>query len=122
MGTTTGDMGAFGGAAPEGWVGNDDPSTNVPANNILVKNYPNPFNPQTTISFTLKNNTDVSVDIYNIKGQIVRNLIKKSMKAGEHNIVWNGKNDNNKIQASGIYFVRVNSGNESTIHKMAMLK
>ncbi len=122
MGTTAGDMGAFGGAAPAGWVGNDDPSTNAPVNNFTVKNYPNPFNPQTTISFTLKNNSDVSVDIYNIKGQIVRNLAKKSMKAGEHNIVWNGKDDNNKIQASGIYFVRINSGNESSIHKMAMLK
>ncbi len=122
MGTTAGDMGAFGGAVPEGWVGNDDPSTNAPVNNISVKNYPNPFNPQTTISFTLKNNAEVSVNIYNIKGQIVRNLIKKSMTAGNHNIVWNGKDNNNKIQASGIYFVRVNSGKESVIHKMAMLK
>jgi PKD repeat protein len=122
MGTISDDMGAFGGAAPAGWVGNDDPSIDIPVNNILVKNYPNPFNPQTTISFNLKKASNVNIKIYNVKGQIVRNLINQSMKAGEHNIVWNGKNNNNKIQASGIYFVKVNHGKESVIHKMAMLK
>ena len=122
MGTTAGDMGAFGAATPGDWVANDDPSTNAPVNSISVKNYPNPFNPQTTISFTLKNNANVSVDIYNIKGQIVKNLINKQMKSGTHNIIWNGKDKNNKIQASGIYFVKVNLGNKISIHKMAMLK
>ena len=88
----------------------------------LYSNYPNPFNPKTTIQFSLKEKTAVNLDIYNIKGQKVKSLINNEMKKGMHSITWNGNNSNNAKCASGIYFYRLKTKNYSKINKMLMLK
>jgi hypothetical protein len=88
----------------------------------LAGNYPNPFNPETTISYSMKEAGSVSIDIYNIKGQLVKHLVKGDMAAGNHTVVWNGTDNNNRAVSSGVYFYKMNSGNYSSTKKMIMMK
>ena len=89
----------------------------------LVSNYPNPFNPSTTISFTLPKSNRVTIDIYNILGEKVRTLINNSeMSSGRKEIKWNGKNQAGNTLSSGVYIYRIHTPNNSVTNKMMMLK
>lgn len=88
----------------------------------LMNNYPNPFNPETTINYSLKNDNFVKIEIYNIKGQLVKHLINKEMKAGTHYVKWDGTDDHNYQLGSGIYFYRMTSGDYSRTKKMMLVK
>ena len=89
----------------------------------LVSNYPNPFNPSTTISFTLPRRNQVSLIIYNILGEKVRTLLdNKEMSQGVKNIQWNGKNSEGNTLASGVYLYRISSSDYSVTKKMMLLK
>ncbi len=89
----------------------------------LIGNYPNPFNPSTTIAFTLDKSQEIEIDIFNIKGQRVKKLINRdTYSRGYHNITWNGKNDNSASCTSGIYFYRLKTANKTFTGKMLMLK
>ncbi len=88
----------------------------------LYSAYPNPFNPSTTLGFNLKEGGDVSLDIYNQKGQKVQTLVQGSLNAGEHEVVWNGTDDNGRKVSSGLYFYRLRSGKYSSTRKMIMMK
>jgi hypothetical protein len=88
----------------------------------LHKNYPNPFNPETTIGFSLKEASSVQITIYNMKGQIVKKLIDRDCIAGNHSIVWNGTDEQGKNVASGIYLYRMTNGNYSSSQKMMLMK
>jgi len=102
-------------------LGDDEQQNQVPLFK-LNRNYPNPFNPTTTISFSLANKGKVELTIYNVKGQKVKTLCKGAMEAGEHSMIWNGKDNSNNPVSSGIYFYKLKSaGNEST-HKMLLMK
>ena len=102
-------------------VANDDPS--APAFiNALNGNYPNPFNPETTIRFSTAAKGPVAIDIYNIKGQLIRHLVKENMNAGNHTVVFNGKDDNDNYVASGMYFYKMQTGKFSSIRKMLLMK
>jgi hypothetical protein len=79
----------------------------IPTSIILHANYPNPFNPTTTIKFELPLASKVSIKIYNILGQEVTELLGREMPAGFHTVVWNGRNNRNDAVASGIYFYRM---------------
>ena len=87
-------------------------------------NYPNPFNPETTIQFTTENTEKkIELVIYNLKGQKVKTLINKVLPAGNHSVVWAGKNTNNKTVASGIYFYNLKVGSKLIdSHKCLLLK
>ena len=102
--------------------GTDNESNDVILVSALEGNYPNPFNPETTIAFSTKESGQVSLDIYNIKGQKVRTLINDHRDAGSHKIVWNGKDDNGKSVASGVFFYRMKSGKYSSTKKMILMK
>ena len=99
---------------------NDDIIT--PMTNKLYANFPNPFNPETTIAFSLKNAGEVKLEIFNIKGQKVKILIDNELSADNHQVVWDGKDDGNKSVSSGIYFYRLESGNYSSTRKMILMK
>ena len=88
----------------------------------FIRNYPNPFNPETTIEFGIKENSNVLIEIYNIKGQKVKTLINGFREAGYHSIIWNGKDSNGKPVASGLYFYRMRTDNYQKIRKMILLK
>ncbi|MBL7148612.1 MAG: T9SS type A sorting domain-containing protein [Candidatus Cloacimonetes bacterium] len=92
------------------------------ANDFNLSNYPNPFNPETTISFDLASNANVEISIYNIKGQKVKTLVNKILPAGEHTTIWNGKDSNNKRVGSGIYFYKLEAGGYQKVKKMLLLK
>ena len=87
-----------------------------------LSNYPNPFNPQTTIKFDLTRKGYTTVDIYNLKGQRVARVLDGILPQGSHTVNWMGKNDNGKPVASGVYFLSVKCNDEQVIHKMMLLK
>jgi len=101
-----------------------DDEENSPTSPISqIRNYPNPFNPETTISFNLKQfRPDVSVNIYNTRGQKVKTLFSGSLPGGNHNLQWKGFDDNNKPVSSGLYFYQISDGTNSQIRKMVLMK
>lgn len=84
--------------------------------------YPNPFNPNTTISFSLSAADDTTVEIYNQKGQLVKALVNSPLEAGNYSFSWNGTDAQGKAVASGLYFYRMKSGKYSSTRKMVMMK
>lgn len=89
---------------------------------LSASNYPNPFNPSTKISYTLKNNGQTELSIYNIKGQKVATLVNDEMSTGTHEVIWNGKDEQGKNVSSGLYFYRLESGTTSLTKKMILMK
>lgn len=94
----------------------------VPGNFFLDQNYPNPFNLQTEIRYGLPQDARVKLVIYNILGEKVRVLVDEYQPAGERNVVWDGKNDNGDVVASGIYLYRLEAGSFTKTAKMSLLK
>jgi len=90
--------------------------------NILYANYPNPFNPETTISFFLMRDSYVNVDIYNIRGQKIKSLVSEFKTAGSHHVVWNGTDENGLPVSSGIYFHKMQSNDFTATKRMLLLK
>ena len=88
----------------------------------LGGNYPNPFNPETEISFSLLERTQVSLVIYNILGEKVKTLVSGEMDAGTHTIHWNGRNEAGNSVASGIYFYRLKAEDFDQTMKMVLMK
>ncbi len=89
----------------------------------LHSNYPNPFNPETTISFVLDKSSEVTLDIYNIRGQKIKSLYHDNAVSGKlYKIIWNGKNDQNRDVASGVYFYRLRTAYSQYQKSMLLLK
>lgn len=88
----------------------------------LAGNYPNPFNPTTSINFAMAEAGKVQIDVYNILGQKVKSLVNNHMEAGNHQVVWNGKDNANSPVASGVYFYKMKTGRYTSTKKMLMLK
>jgi hypothetical protein len=89
---------------------------------VMHPNYPNPFNPSTTISFSLGTGSNVEISVFNIRGQKVRSLYSAFTPAGEHSLVWDGKDDAGRELASGLFFCRLTSPACSKTLKMVMMK
>jgi hypothetical protein len=94
----------------------------VPESYALYQNYPNPFNPETTIRYALPREEKVTLQIFNIRGQMVKTLIDEPVKAGYHSLVWNGRNEAGRAVASGIYFVQLQAGAYQQTRKLALIK
>ncbi|MCF7859409.1 MAG: T9SS type A sorting domain-containing protein, partial [Candidatus Cloacimonetes bacterium] len=98
----------------------DDPV--LPSITALMGNYPNPFNPETTIKYSLNAQEYVQIVIYNIKGEIVKKLVDCEMAPGFQSAVWNGQDGKGQSVASGIYFYRFRTDNKSQTKKMMLIK
>ena len=109
----SGGMGAITGIVQDG-------SSGIPQEYRLNQNFPNPFNPSTTISFDLPEPARVEIDIYNILGQLIRSFDFNHLPAGNHEVVWNGKDSHNNGVPSGIYIYQARL-NENTISKQMLL-
>jgi len=89
---------------------------------ILLGNYPNPFNPSTTIVFRLATESQVNINIFNIKGQKVKILLNEKMTSGIYHLIWNGKDDHEQDLGSGVYFYQLKTIDYSCVKRMIMLK
>ncbi|MCD4829933.1 MAG: T9SS type A sorting domain-containing protein [Candidatus Cloacimonetes bacterium] len=84
--------------------------------------YPNPFNPQTTLSFDLATPAHVSVVVYDVRGRRVRQLSDDNLPAGAHSLLWNGLDEQGNAVGSGVYLLRLQSGDSTSVFKAALLK
>ncbi len=101
-------------------IQNDIPPVNK---YVLHQNYPNPFNPVTTISFSISDNSKVEICIYNIRGQKVKTLTNDEFAEGQHQVIWNSRDNNSKSTASGVYFYKLKvNGKDKAVKKMLLLK
>ncbi|MHB9028619.1 MAG: T9SS type A sorting domain-containing protein, partial [Candidatus Latescibacterota bacterium] len=83
----------------------------------LKGSYPNPFNPSTTITFTLNETRRVALDVYNVAGQKVDTLLNGVLRAGEHSLTWNASG-----RASGVYFCRLEAEGKTAVRKMVLAR
>jgi len=107
--------------ASTGCVGGED-DVQSPHNTALLGNYPNPFNPSTTISYSMKSIAPVVLEIYNLKGQKVRTLVNGIQTEGKHSVVWNGCDDRGNSIGSGVYLYKLRVDGTSFHQKMLLLK
>jgi len=94
----------------------------IPIVSQLYANYPNPFNPSTTISFDMARAGRVSIEVFNSKGQLVKTLVNGMRGAGMHKVVWDGKDFSGNGVSSGIYFYRMVTDDVVSVKKMVMVK
>ena len=94
----------------------------APVISTLNGNYPNPFNPETTIDYSLSNDDMVVMSIYNIKGQLVKNLLSTSQEAGYHQVTWDGRDEKGNLSSSGAYIYMMRTSNGVQTRKMILLK
>jgi hypothetical protein len=97
-------------------------STIITNNTLLLTNFPNPFNPETSIQFALafgegRGEGHVNINVFNVRGQLVANIVEGRYHAGTHTIKWNATG-----HGSGIYFVVLKTENTQIVHKMILLK
>lgn len=89
---------------------------------VSLNNYPNPFNPSTTIAYSLPNDGLIELRIFNVRGQLVKTLVDGEQLAGSYEMVWNGRDNNKKSVSSGIYFYKLSTKDKTIMKKMLMLK
>jgi hypothetical protein len=95
---------------------------NIPDQFALHNNYPNPFNPVTTIRYDLPLGTDVHLVVFDILGREVKTLVNEKQEAGFKSVKWNGRNDMGQTVSAGMYFYRIHAGSFSKVQKMVLLK
>ena len=88
----------------------------------LKQNYPNPFNPSTSINFEIFESSNVSLNVYDLSGRLVKNLLSGNINSGAYSIEWNGKNTNGISAAAGVYFYSISSEEGTIIKKMSLIK
>jgi len=85
-------------------------------------NYPNPFNPTTTIEFSIQNDSEVKLIIFNIKGQIIKSLINEYLNIGKHSVNWDGCDNSGQSVGSGVYLYQIKTPTETITKRMLLLK
>ena len=102
--------------------------TAINDNNISIKdyslsqNYPNPFNPNTKIEFAVNKSQKVKISIYNINGELIKELLDEERSSGNHSVGWDGKDNHNSIVPSGVYFYQIQTDGFLQAKKMVLLK
>ena len=94
----------------------------IPKTNQLVGNFPNPFNPETTIRYQIAKVSNVQMTIYNILGEKVKTLLRTTQNAGWHEIQWQGSNDLGQQVSSGIFIVEFRAGNFVQKQKLMLIR
>jgi hypothetical protein len=113
---------------PQSWIlkestPSDEFIQSIPTDIVLYQNFPNPFNPTTRISFSLPQAANVTINVYDLQGRRVKNIIKAlTFNPGLHYVLWDGRNDKGKTVAGGIYFYQLQSPGIVKAAKMIFLK
>ena len=102
--------------------GKENTVTSIPNNPNISSNYPNPFNPSTTIAFSIPQAGNTRIKVYNLRGQKVKDLINTDLPKGYHKVVWDGTDSNNRNVSSGIYFFSLESGGKTSLRKALLMK
>jgi predicted CXXCH cytochrome family protein len=107
-----------------GWYPTDVQLANneIPTEFALNQNFPNPFNPSTTITFSVPAKQAVRLDVFDIVGRLVKTIVDKELDAGNYRLIWDGKGRTGESVASGVYLYRLQAGAYSAMKKMIMLK
>ncbi len=128
MGGPRADMGAFGGpdravlgSVPTS-VEDAIPGGNLPRSLGLSQNFPNPFNPSTTIRYSLAAESWVTLAVYDLRGKMIRRLVEENQSPGQHSVHWDGRDDAGRQVSSGIYLYRLSTGREKLVRKMIMVE
>lgn len=100
----------------------DEPVNSPPEEFLITQNFPNPFNPSTTIQYSLPSEGKVIISIYNILGSSVATLINEEKSAGCYNVTWNGKDNFDNDVTSGVYFYIIKFSNKSISRKMVLMR
>ena len=93
-----------------------------PIDFAITGNYPNPFNPATTIDFTVPEAGNASLAVYNVNGQKIRELVSGNLTAGRHSVVWDGRDHDGKSVSSGVYITRLMMRDKVATGQMMLLK
>jgi len=88
----------------------------------LLRNYPNPFNPKTTIEFSLDRDAQASIRVFDVRGRMVRTLVDSYLSAGRRSVTWDGLDDSGGPVASGVYFLRLEAGGDFSSRSVNLLK
>lgn len=88
----------------------------------LYDNYPNPFNPETIIRFTVNQSQKINLNIFNAQGRLINRLVNRNLQPGEYLIKWNGTDRHNQRVASGIYFYQLSGNKKIIVKKMQFIK
>jgi hypothetical protein len=105
------------------WCGvttDDDTAPLLPA--LTLSCSPNPFNPSTTIRYSLPEQGPVTLTVYNLRGQMVKTLVHEQLEASNHSVVWDGTDEHGRSVASGVYFYRVDVNGQSACHRCVLMK
>jgi hypothetical protein len=94
----------------------------LPTEFALHNNYPNPFNPVTNITYDIAQNSEVTLEIYNVMGQRVRTLAQGSHEPGRYRVMWNATNDYGQSLSSGMYIYRIQAGDFVSVKKLILMK
>jgi len=99
-----------------------DPASQLPQAFSMTQNSPNPFNPSTTISYTVGQPTQVSLVVYDLRGRQVKTLVDRFVEGGTYQVQWHGTDSRGRPVASGVYFYRLQADDFNTVRKMVLLK
>ena len=99
-----------------------DPPATSPSSFALHSNYPNPFNPETTIGFDLPMSADARIEVFDVTGQLQRILLAGRMDGGRHHVAWDGRDGGGRRVSSGVYFYRLQAGASNETRRMLLLK
>lgn len=105
-----------------GWFFGASPVPGASSRWALRQNAPNPFNPSTTISFTLAEPARAELQVFNVRGQNIRKLVAGSLEAGDHSVTWDGRDDAGARVPSGVYFYKLTAGSFEGLQRMVLLK
>ena len=103
-------------------LANEDDVINIRFHSFLSQNFPNPFNPSTTIKFTNGRAGNVRLNVYNVRGQLLKTLLDEVKDIGNHSVIWDGIDQQGKCVSSGIYFYRLETSAGSEVRRMVLMK
>ncbi|GAG48521.1 unnamed protein product [marine sediment metagenome] len=97
-------------------------AVSVPRAAALHQNVPNPFNPSTTIHYDLPDDADVTVQIFDVGGRLLRTLVQGPQMAGSKSVLWDGRDNRGQLATSGVYFVRMRTAGFVQSRKIVLIK
>ena len=100
----------------------DHPGLSLPASSHLRQNYPNPFNPSTTIAYDLPELSSVRIEIFDVLGRLVGELVHAEQESGNYSVVWDGRNADGQLVSTGLYIYRLVTPSVSRTRAMLLVK